>query len=244
MGKLLWAAAIAATFFAVSPAGGDDRGMSGRLLFFDDFSKDMRNWWVEGGEKVWIEDHRLHVKADGPKETQAQGGHVATVWCKQQFPGNVKVEFDAHVIESRIDANNINFFLCYSDPSGKPLCETREARADAAYKKYHDLNGYIFTFLKDFKSEGGAHPDGSTKARLRMRRCPGFRLMTETFGGHCEEDVTYHVTITKKDGDITYAVDGKVWLKGKDDAPLTGGLIGLRTFQTCLWWDNVKVTEF
>ena len=208
----------------------------GNVLLHEDFSGGMDNWWVEGGEKVWIEDGHLHVKAENrPK-------HVATVWCKQKFPADVQVDFDAHVVSSPIEANNINFFLCYSDPSGTPLFETREARKTAGYRLYHGLNGHIFTFLNDFKKESGTYPDGSTKGRIRMRRCPGFRLMTETYDYHCKRGVTYNVTIKKRGGDITFAVDGKVYLKGKDDQPLGGGLLGLRTFATHLWWDNIRVT--
>ncbi|NOZ21699.1 MAG: DUF1961 family protein [Planctomycetes bacterium] len=243
MARLFCMLMIAGVCWCTPSISQEEVDMTGKLLFHDDFSQGMDNWWVEGGEKVWIEDNHLHMKADGPKETRKDGGNVCTVWCKKQFPGDIVVEFDAHVIESRIDANNINFFMCYSDPSGAPLYDTRESRADAGYKKYHNLTGHIFTFLNDFKKEGGAYPDGTTKARFRMRRCPGFKLMTEAFGYHCRKGRTYHITITKKGGDITYAVDGKVYMKGHDDNPLTGGLIGLRTYQTYLWWDNIKVTQ-
>jgi len=208
----------------------------GKVLFRDDFSKGMDNWWVEGGEKVWIQDGRLHVKAeDRPL--------VCTVWCKQELPADLQVEFDAHVVSSPIEANNINFFMCYSDPSGKPLYETREARSTAGYRLYHQLNGHIFTFLNDFKKESTPYPDGTTKGRFRMRRCPGFQLMTETYDYHCKRGVTYRVAIRKRGGDITYAIDGKVYLQGKDEQPLGRGLIGLRTFRTHLWWDNVKVID-
>ena len=212
----------------------------GRTILSEDFSKGMANWWVEGGQKVWVQDGRLHVKADPPPKTP---GGVATVWCKTPTPANVKVEFDAHVISSRPGVNNINFFLCYADPSGKPLFETREPRASAAYKLYHGLNGHIFTFLRDAKGEGGRRADGSAKARIRMRRCPGFHLMTETYDHHCEAGVTYHVTIAKRGGELTYAVDGQVYLRATDPAPLPGGLLGLRTYRTYLWWDNVKAVE-
>ena len=216
-----------------------------KVLLFEDFegyengSPPPGDWWVEGGEGVWIEDGHIRVKAN----PETPGKHVCTVWHRQSFPGNVRVAFDSQVIDSTIDANNINFFLLYTDPSGRPLYETRESRESSAYGLYHVLDGYIFTFLNDFRLEGGAYEDGSSRGRMRMRRCPGFQLMTETYEYHCKKGVTYHVTITKQDGDITFAVDGKEYLKGHDDNPWTEGLIGLRTFQTDLWWDNIKVVE-
>ena len=219
----------------------------GDVLLFADFSAceegsaPPEDWWVEGGEKVWIEDGHIRVKAN-PAE-KGQPGHVATVWHRQVFPGDIQVDFDSHVIDSTIDANNINFFMLYTDPEGKPLLETRASRESSAYNLYHVLNGYIFTYLNDFHGEADPYDDGSAKGRMRMRRCPGFELMTETYAYHCRKGVTYHVTITKRGGDITFAVDGKVYLQEHDDNPWAEGLIGLRTFQTDLWWDNIKVTE-
>jgi hypothetical protein len=168
---------------------------------------------------------------------------VATVWHRKPLPGNVRIEFDAHVIESSIDANNINFFLCYSHPAGRTMYGTREQRADADYGRYHVLNGYIFTFLNDFQKKGGAHPDGSSKGRFRMRRCPGFNLVGETYDGHCRKGDTYHVVVAKKGGRLTYAVNGKRYLQWTDPKPHSGGMMGLRTFRTYLWWDNIKVRE-
>jgi hypothetical protein len=213
---------------------------AGRALIDETFSDGMNDWWVEGGEQVWVEDGRLHMKADPPERGP---GFVCTAWHRTPISGNVRIEFDAHVVSSAIDANNINFFFFYSDPSGKPLFETREDRADADYRKYHDLNGYIVTFLKDFRNEGGEHPDGSAKARFRLRRCPGFNLLTETFASHCEAGVTYHCEIVRRDGRITFSVDGKTYLEADDPDPLNEGLIGLRTFRTYLWWDNIRVTR-
>ena len=207
------------------------------LLFFEDFSKDINNWWIEGGDKVWIENGRLFMKAIGSKSRKS---NVCTVWCKSEFPGNVQIEFDAHVISSPNNANNINFFLSYSDPDGVPLYETRRRRSTGKYKLYHQLNGYIFTFVN---GEPGKHSDGVAKARFRMRRCPGFHLIKENFGHYSRKGLTYHIKITKRGNRLTYEVDGKIYLDANDNRPLAGGLIGLRTYSTFLWWDNIKVRK-
>lgn len=206
----------------------------------EDFSHGMEQWWVEGGERVWVEDGRLHVKADNPK---IPGGGVATVWWKRPHPASFTVEFDAHVVESSIQANNINLFFSYADPAGRPLYDTREQRRSAAYNLYHKLDGYIVTFLNDAEAAGGRHPDGATKARVRIRRNPGFRLLNETFTGDCVAGKTYRLAVTKRGGKITVAVDGREVLSADDPQPLAGGLLGLRTFRTWLWWDNISVTS-
>jgi len=210
------------------------------VLLFEDFSTCEEggappgDWWVEGGEKVFIDDGHLRVKSNPPGGRDP--GTVCTVWHRRVFSGDLRVEFDAHVIESAVHANNINFFLFYADPSGVSLFETRRDRAGAGYGLYHDLNGYIITFLNDTEHQSG-------KARFRMRRCPGFRLVDEAYAYHCRKGQTYHVVVTRTDGRLTYAVDGETYVAWTDPEPLREGLIGLRTFRTDLWWDHIRVVR-
>lgn len=204
----------------------------------EDFSRGMDDWWVEGGERVWVQDGRLHVKAD---PDAGKPGAVATVWWKTPHAGDFELSVDAHVVSSSVRANNINLFFCYSDPSGTPLIQSRESRASAEYGLYHKLNGYIVTFLNDARGEGGRNPDGSTRARVRIRRNPGFRLLAETFAGECREKATYRLALRKTGGRIRFSVNGRPVLEAEDAHPHGGGLLGLRTFRTCLWWDNVRI---
>lgn len=204
----------------------------------EDFSGGLDDWWVEGGERVWVQDGRLHVKAD---PDGGKPGGVATVWWKKPLPGDFELSVEAHVVSSSIRANNINLFFCYSDPSGAPLIETRQSRSSADYGLYHKLNGYIVTFLNDARGEGGRNPDGSTRARVRIRRNPGFRLLAETFSGDCRENSTYRLSVRKTGGKIRFSVNGRPMLEALDPRPYAGGLLGLRTFRTYLWWDNVRI---
>jgi hypothetical protein len=210
----------------------------GNVLFSEDFSQDLHNWWIEGGGQVWIHDGRLYVKAVGSKRSHM---NVSTVWCRSMFPGDVRIEFDAHVISSPNNVNNINIFISYSDPSGAPLFESRQERRTGAYPLYHQLNGYIVTYLNDAENRSGSISDNPSDARFRLRRCPGFRLIQETYAYHCKKGVTYHIAFTKRGNRLTYSVDGTVYLDAKDGKPLAGGLFGLRTYSTFLWWDNIKV---
>lgn len=213
------------------------------VLFFDDFSEGMENWWSEGGVKVWVEDERLHVDAEpGGTRRQKRPGLCATVWCKQRFDGDVKIECDAHVLRSDIDVNNINFFVHFSDPTGVSLYDTRHLRPQAGYRQYHRMSGNIVTFLSDVSERSMRIIAADRPARVRIRHCPGFELLAEKFTHHCRKHRTYHVTIAKRGGHISFSVDGKTLLETEDASPPAGGLLGLRTFRTYLWWDNVKVT--
>jgi hypothetical protein len=209
-----------------------------RLLFSENFSKDLSNWWVEGGQQVWIRDGRLYMKADGSGPSNM---NVSTAWCRTKFPDDVRIELDAHVLDSPTHVNNINIFFSYSDPKGMPLFESRQERRTGAYTLYHQLNGYIVTFLNDPEHREGNNADNPDGARFRLRRCPGFRLIQEKFAYHCKKGVTYHISLTKRGKRLSYSVDGTVYLEADDDKPLCGGLFGLRTYATFLWWDNIKV---
>jgi len=245
---------VVAVFLAIggnilsAQEGGD--ATAGKVLFEESFGhgdgdKLPDGWWAEGGQKVWVQDGKLHVRANAEgtvaRDRSNVSDYVCTVWNRTVFKGNVRVEFDAHVIASVPGVNNVNFFFLYSDPSGKPLYETRSSRADGDYSRYHQMNGYIVTFLQGQEKIRKYHPDGTSKARFRMRRCPGFKLIDENHDHHCREGVTYHLAVTKRGDRITYAVDGTVYVQAVDPAPLSEGMIGLRTFRTELWWDNIKV---
>jgi len=191
----------------------------------EDFSRGMQDWWSEGGERVEVEAGRLFLAADAP------GKAVATAWCRRPLPADFELALEAHVVSSTIAANNINLFLCYADPAGRPLEASRAERATAAYGLYHVLNGYIVTFL----NEAGA-------ARIRMRRNPGFKLLDEQRGGECRAGVTYRLEVRKQGGEIVFSVDGHERARVTDANPWSGGLLGLRTYRTVLWWDNIRVT--
>ena len=212
-----------------------------KVLFAEDFESYPDNstlpagWWYEGSKAVRIEKGRL--RADANLDNNGEDYGVSTIWLDKTFSGDMRVEFDAHVLASDGDKNNINFFFLFGDPSGGSLSRTKDERSDGEYGEYHTLNGYIFTFLAD------GNPG---KARFRMRDEPGFHLLQENFAYECKQNKTYHIAVTKKGNRITYAVDGTVYLDKVDDAANPehkSGIIGFRTWHTDLWWDNVKVTE-
>ncbi len=49
-------------------------------------------------------------------------------------------------------------------------------------------------------------------------------------------DFQFQAAARKQGGGIRFSVDGKPLLKAVEPKPLGGGLIGLRTFHTYLWW--------
>ncbi len=215
----------------------------GRTIFQDDFTKGLNKWWVEGGQSVNTANGKLYVKADPKKFDKGKNGGVCTVWCRQKISGNIQIDFDVYVISSETDANNINLFLFYSDSSGKPLEESASSRKTGDYPLYHKLNGYIFTYLNDFKNLAGTKPGQPAKARFRIRRCPGFKLLTQTFAYHVKKGRKYHITVIRKNKELSIAVDGKVYLKAVDPKPFKSGYWGFRTYRTYLWFSNALIKQ-
>lgn len=187
-------------------------------------------WWSEGNAAV-IKDGRLFVDAD------IDSFRASTVWLDHNLSGNIRIEFDVHVVASSDTANNINCFFLYSDPSGKSLMKSKDERGNAAYNHYHKLNGYIFTYLAN---------GSPARARFRFRNNPGFNLLAESFGFECKVGVTYHIKIIKTENRFQYWVnERKLCDEVVEQASLhNSGLFGFRTWHTSLWWDNLVIAQF
>lgn len=187
------------------------------------------DWWSEGNTAI-IRDGRLFVDADETGPYRA-----STIWYDCELSGNLTIEFDAQIVSSSVSVNNINNFLFYSHPSGKSLRETKNEREDAAYPKYHKLNGYIYTYVRS-----------DNQGRFRFRDNPGFNLLIENFGFESETGKTYRIKIIRKDNKFQYWVDGiKILEKILDQNNFLyeKGKFGFRTFRTVLWWDNLVITQ-
>ncbi len=232
---------IAASDHDLQAAAGD-KNNSWQVIFRDNF-KNLKNWWIEGGQSVTVRNGKLYVKADPVTFDKGKNGGVCTVWNKIPVSGNVKIDFDVCVISSKTNVNNINLFLFFSDPTGPDLQSSAGSRKSADYPLYHNLNGYIFTYLNDAQKRGPVNNDGSTKARFRIRRCPGFNLLTQAYDYHAEKNKIYHISIIRRDKMLSIAVDGKIYLKASDETPFKSGYWGFRTFRTWLWFGQVTVSK-
>jgi len=187
-------------------------------------------YWSEGCPGV-IKDGHLFVDAD------TAGLRQSTIWLDRELSDDLIIECDVHIVSSIDEANNINFMLFYSDPESKSLRESRFKRSTAAYNSYHDLNGYIFTYLSN-----GA-PD---TARFRFRDNPGFNLLEEVKGFECKAGKTYHIRITKTGSHFQFWSNGFKAIDIIDDrfnSIHTKGHFGFRTWHPALWWDNLSITS-
>lgn len=208
------------------------------VVFADDFSGDMSNWWVEGAEEVYVKDGRMYINAN---KTDKVRNKACTVWGKEKIKGKkVIIDFDAYVIDSKTKVNNLNFFLHYTHPEDN-IYTTRDERVDGAYGKYHDLNGYIFTYVNDVAGESEMI-DGVPQGRFRIRRCPGFELLSTEYKLDGRKGVKRHIEIAKDGNRLTYKVDGELMCEAIDTTgAYNEGYFAFRTFMTHLWIDNFRV---
>lgn len=195
-------------------------------------------WWFEGdasGAQARVEAGRLRLKAD------QKDGQAGTLWLEQPLPDNFEVEYDVRVSGAIDQSNNINTFLLFRDPTGTPLVQSRDNRSDGAFKHYTRgrLEGVVVTFL----ANGEPSP-----ARLRLRRVPPFDPpIQEIHAHHARQGYTYHIRIRVQGNHIQYFVDHTKRLEGTIDPFTISHLkahLGLRTWQTDISWDNIRIRSF
>jgi len=195
------------------------------------------DFWYEGTSKVGINEEEGYLYTDCNMDGNGETFTTSTIWLNKVFEGDIRFEFDAHVLKSEGDKNNMNFFLFYSNPGEKSLPETQPDRNSGNYSYYHSLNGYIFTYI----ANGQTIP-----ARIRLRDNPGFHLLAETYAYEAQQNKTYHIRIEKIGSKLSFSVDGKTYLAATDTNEVSEhqkGYIGFRTWKTELWWDNLVVYQ-
>ena len=183
----------------------------------------LSRWAVEGSSQVHVEDGTLWVR-------RQPGVHSpATIWYREELPGNVFVRFRAKPIPPEGDnACNLNLFVHARELDGTPL---RFGRC-GAYKDYHLIPNYIVTFV------GGYMPGWS-----RMRRDPGFKMVSES-DIRSEVDKEYEIVLTIQDGRLRYYVNGERIHDYTDPDPLPGGRFGIRSWSTNACWNEIQFGVF
>lgn len=196
-------------------------------------------WWSEGSELVTVQEGRLLQNTD--PGAGATNPH-SVLWVGQEFAGDLRFEADVEVLSAKGNVNDVVVFFLFSDPDGTPLHETREARASGKQDLYTNrLNGYCFFYW----GKGGV----TQPANIRLRDCPAATLLLEADAYEILPRQVYHLAIEKRGTQLTLTVDGQllaahdVAADEVDNVVHERGLIGLKTWNTSLAWDNLKVTR-
>ncbi|SDD03676.1 DUF6250 domain-containing protein [Niabella drilacis] len=182
-------------------------------------------FWSEGNAAS-VKNGRLFIDAD------TTGSRAATIWLDRELAGDLSVEFDVYLLSSSDDANNVNIFFMYGDPSGRPLRQTAASRQDGLYRRYHTLSGYIFTNVTN---------EDPGRVRYRFRRNPGFKRVSESFGPRAGRGGKLHIKLVKKGDQFEYWENNRKTLEASDTGPCEKGLFGFRTWHTSMEIDNLLI---
>jgi hypothetical protein len=176
-------------------------------------------WAVEGNCPVTAVDGRLKVRRAGE-------GAVSTIWYRQPLPRDVIIRFKAMAVEpAQSNAANLNLFLHANEADGRPLRFGR----DGTYAKYQEIPNYLVTLV------GGYTPGYS-----RLRRNPGFALLSEDISVRSEIGKEYELVVTLIGGRLRYYLDSRCIHDWTDSHPLPAGNFGLRTWSTDVDWRQVE----
>ncbi|PRP97298.1 hypothetical protein [Enhygromyxa salina] len=118
------------------------------------------------------------------------------VWLRQPLPDNVRVEFDAW---AETDEGDIKVELAGDGSS-------------FAKAASYTATGYVFIL-------GGWNNSLNVIARRNEHGDDRVAVPTDP---QLEPDRRYHVTITRRGGELRYELDGRLVAEMVDDAPLTG----------------------
>lgn len=183
------------------------------LLHEEDFSGPADRWRYDGRGRVWIENERMQMDATGVE---------STAWFTEELTTPLVVTYEAQILDP-VESKNINLIFLASGPDGGDVLRLPFT---GSYPEYHEIPNYIWTV---------------TAGHTRLRRNPGFQMVSEDTENLPEAHRTYKLTLVAEDGTIRCFIDGKPIHSYRDAQPHTNGKLGFRTFHTRLWWDNLKI---
>ena len=204
----------------------DGRAWLATELAHETFADDSwrKRWTVEGHATAAASDGTLRVVTTPAPDGATPG---ATLWWHEELPADVLIEFLAGAdLPATDNAANLNLILHAREADGSPYRPGRSGR----YDEYHGLPNYIFTLTGGFQ-EGWA----------RLRRNPGFGLVSENRGIRSEPGRNYHVRLAVTGGRLRCWLDGRLIHDARDDRPLPGGRLALRTWRSRVWWSAVRI---
>ncbi len=195
-------------------------------LAHDDFTDPDwgKRWVLEGNATVEARDGKLSVVTAKSKQVE----QVATVWWREALPADVLIELTARATGPIEDnAANVNLFFHARELGGGPYRFGRSGR----YADYHTIPNYITTLTGGFQ-EGWA----------RMRRNPGFNLISEDKTLRSEVGGAYHIRVVIAGGRLRQWINGRLVHDARDPDPLPGGHFALRTWRSHILWSDVKIS--
>jgi hypothetical protein len=193
------------------------------LIYKDDFTADDNQWKEEGNGKSWRENGKLYIDCltDGTNATPGM-----TLWFKPELAGDIYICYETMILEPE-QWNNLNFFLMGSALDGG---RASEAGFNGDYGQYHkEAKTYIGTLTYKWS---------------RMRRDPGFQVISEDFTKNGEVNQKYFFEISKRGNAIEWRINGKLIHRAEDNDSYQSGQFALRSAGTFSWVRNLRIYQY
>jgi len=185
-----------------------------KLIYENKFTEDTGDFKLEGKGSYAMKEGTLTLD-----DTEACSG--LTLWLNRTFQAPIYILYEAEATYP-VMANNINLFFMAATLKGDDILN--EAHS-GDYQEYHrTCRMYGFTFTGKT----------SEQSWTRLRKNPGFHLMSEDLNTVCKPHQTYRMEVKVNTGNIECRIDNKIVHRIKDSDIYTSGSIGFRTWHTKL----------
>ena len=204
------------------------KGKVGKLIYSDNFNKDLSNWKVEfeipKTSSVQLIDSKLDL-------VSSKG---ATVWLDHKLSGNIMIIYDVTLVDKggAMDrVSDLNAFWMATDPANKNLF-TRNGN----FASYDNLDLYY--------AGVGGHDNTFTRFRKYYNNGDKPVLKEYTDKEHLlVGNKKYFVKIIVNNGLIQYYLNNELYWELKDETPYKTGYFGFRTTISHQQFKNFKVYQ-
>ena len=214
-------------------------------VLFDSFTEDWQKQWMLDGEVATAVNTPDGIELTaGPERIDA---HHMVLWTKEQFEGDVKIEYEFIRMDS--ESAGVNILYVQATGSGKgeyqtDIAEWADLRREPAMKLYYDcMNTYHISYAVNEPS------DDYIRSRRYMPHKTGLKgceLKPDYFKtGLFQPGVPHRITVIKKDRDLFMRISNAEqtrYFHWHNDTlpPITEGRIGLRL----MWTRASKIKNF
>ena len=201
---------------------------TGKLLYFDNFNKDLSNWKVEFEIPKTSSIQLVNSKLD------LMSSRGATVWFNHKLSGNIMIIYDVTLVNKggEMDrVSDLNAFWMATDPANENLF-TRNGN----FASYDNLELYY--------AGVGGHDNKFTRFRKYHSNGDKPVLKEYTDKEHLlVGNKKYSVRIIVNNGLIQYFLNNELYWELKDETPYKTGFFGFRTTISHQQFENFKVYQ-
>ncbi|MEI6751836.1 MAG: DUF6250 domain-containing protein [Paludibacter sp.] len=202
---------------------------AGKLLYSDNFNKELSNWTAE----FEIPETSGLKLVDSKLDLVSSRG--ATVWFNKKLSGNIMITYDEVLIEAggtNDRVSDMNVFWMATDPANPEAMIKR----DGKFSSYDNLNLYY--------AGVGGHYNKFT--RFRKYNSDGNKPVLKEYNDAAHLLVgnkKYSIKIIINNGFVQYYLNDELYWELKDETPYKEGYFGFRTTISHQQFENFKVYQ-